>query len=143
MKVEIKKLDVGLPTPKYAKHGDAGMDVYARESTVIQPSEHKLVGTGLALAFPYGFELQVRPRSGLAYKHGVSIVNSPGTVDHGYRGEVGIILINHGKAPFVVNRGERIAQFVFNKVEMVHLEEVADLSSTDRGAGGFGSTGTQ
>ena len=141
MKVKIKKLDKELPTPKYAKHGDAGMDVYARESVILSPGEHKLVGTGLSLAVPYGFELQVRPRSGLAYKHGISIVNAPGTVDHGYRGEVGIILINHGREAFTVNRGERIAQFVFNKVEMVQLDEVEELSETDRGAGGFGHTG--
>lgn len=141
MKVEIVKLDATLPTPNYAKHGDAGMDLYAALDHVLQPGEHKLIPAGLKVAVPYGFELQVRPRSGLAAKHGVSIVNTPGTVDAGYRGEIGVILINHGKEPFPIKRGDRIAQMVFNKVEYVQLQEVADLLSTDRGVGGFGSTG--
>lgn len=141
MKVEIVKLDVTLPTPNYAKHGDAGMDIYAAIDDQLQPGEHKLIPAGLKVAVPYGFELQVRPRSGLAAKHGVSIVNTPGTVDAGYRGEIGVILINHGKESFPIKRGDRIAQMVFNKVEYVQLQEVADLSATDRGAGGFGSTG--
>ena len=141
MKVEIVKLNKELLTPMYAKHGDAGMDVYSAVEAVLNPGERKLVGTGLKVAVPYGFELQVRPRSGLAYKHGVSIVNTPGTIDAGYRGELGVILINHGKELFAIKKGDRIAQIVFNKVEYVQLVEVPELSSTDRGTGGFGSTG--
>lgn len=141
MKVQIVKIDKELPTPMYAKHGDAGMDLYAREAAMIAPGEQKMVGAGIKVAIPYGFEIQVRPRSGLAYKYGVSIVNTPGTVDHGYRGEIGIILINHGKAPFEVKRGDRIAQMVFNKVEFAQLEECEELPSSERAAGGFGSTG--
>lgn len=141
MKVEIVKLDATLPTPNYAKQGDAGMDIYAALDYVLQSGEHKIIPAGLKVAVPYGFELQVRPRSGLAAKHGVSIVNTPGTVDAGYRGEIGVILINHGKEPFTIKRGDRIAQMVFNKVEYVQLQEVVELTATDRGAGGFGSTG--
>ena len=113
MNVEIVKLDKELPTPKYAKFGDAGMDVYSRVEGVLQPGEQKIFGSGLKVAVPYGFELQVRPRSGLAAKHGVSVLNTPGTVDHGYRGELGVILMNHSKEPFEVKKGERIAQIVF------------------------------
>ncbi len=137
----IEKIDKELPTPRYAHHGDAGMDVYSRETYTLLPGEHKIIGTGLKTAVPYGFELQVRPRSGLAAKHGISIVNSPGTVDHSYRGELGIILINHSKEAFQINRGERIAQIIFNKVEIVQLEETDSLDKTERGEGGFGSTG--
>lgn len=141
MKVEIVKLDKELPTPKYAKYGDAGMDVYSREEGILNPGEQRIFGSGLKVAVPYGFEMQVRPRSGLAAKHGISLLNTPGTVDHGYRGELGIILVNHGKEPFEIKRGERIAQIIFNKIEIVSLEEVEELSDTERGEGGFGSTG--
>ena len=124
MKVEIVKLDKELPTPKYAHHGDAGMDLYSVGEIALQPSEWKIVPTGLKVAVPYGFEAQVRPRSGLAAKFGISVVNAPGTIDHEYRGEIGVIMINHSKQPFVIKKGERVAQWVFNKIEIVHLEEV-------------------
>ncbi len=143
MKVEIVKLDKELPTPKYAHHGDAGMDIYSAAEHTLQPGERKLIPTGLKIAVPYGFEAQVRPRSGLALKHGISVVNAPGTIDHQYRGEMGVILINHGNEAFAIKKGERVAQLVFNKIEIVSLEEVDALPETDRGAGGFGSTGTK
>lgn len=143
MKVEIMKLNKDLPTPKYAHHGDAGMDMFSAIDYILQPGEWKIIPTGFKIAIPYGFEAQVRPRSGLAAKFGVTVVNSPGTIDHEYRGEMGVILINHGKEPFVIKKGERIAQLVFHKVEIVQLEEVESLSETKRGEGGFGSTGAK
>lgn len=141
LKVSLVKLDKELPTPRYSHHGDAGMDIYSRESVVLQPGEIKLIPTGIALEIPEGYEVQIRPRSGLALKHGLGMVNSPGTIDHGYRGEVGVIAINHGKQPLALKRGERIAQMIFNKIECVDLIEVDALSPSSRGAGGFGSTG--
>ena len=141
MKVEIEKIDKGLPTPKYKYHGDAGMDIYSATSCTITPGKWKVIPSGLRFAVPYGFEMQIRPRSGLAAKHGISMVNTPGTLDHQYRGELKIILINHGDESFDVRKGDRIAQVVFNKIEIVHLEEVEFLEETDRGAGGLGSTG--
>ena len=143
MRMEIVKTDKELPTPKYAHFGDAGMDLYSAAEYTLQPGERKLIPTGLKIAVPYGFEVQVRPRSGLALKHGVSVINTPGTIDHQYRGEMGVVLINHGKEPFEIKKGERIAQMVLNKVEFMHLEEVEALTETDRGAGGFGSTGSK
>ncbi len=143
MRMEIVKTDKELPTPKYAHLGDAGMDLYSATEYTLQPGERKLIPTGLKIAVPYGFEVQVRPRSGLALKHGISVINTPGTIDHQYRGEMAVILINHGKESFEIKRGERIAQMVLNKVEFMHLEEVEALVETDRGAGGFGSTGTK
>lgn len=143
MKVELVKLNKDLPTPKYAHHGDAGMDMYSALDYILQPGEWKIIPTGFKIAIPYGFEAQVRPRSGLAAKFGVTVVNSPGTIDHEYRGEMGVILINHGKEPFAIKRGDRIAQLVFHKIEIVHLEEVEELTETTRGAGGFGSTGAK
>jgi len=141
MKIPIIKLDKDLPTPHYKHDGDAGMDLYSSEDVIILPGEFKLVGTGLKMAIPYGFEAQIRPRSGLAAKHGVSIVNTPGTVDGGYRGEFMVILINHGKEPFEIKRADRIAQMIVNKFEAVHLEEVEVLPDSSRAEGGLGSTG--
>lgn len=141
MKVEIMKLNKDLPTPKYAHHGDAGMDMYSAIDYTLQSGEWKIIPTGFKIAIPYGFEAQVRPRSGLAAKYGVTVVNSPGTIDHEYRGEMGVILINHGKEPFVIKKGDRIAQLVFHKIEIVHLEEVNGLTETTRNDDGFGSTG--
>ncbi len=141
MKVEIVKTDKELPTPAYAHHGDAGMDLYSSIDVVLHTGERKLIPCGLKLAVPYGFEAQIRPRSGLALKHGISVINAPGTIDHQYRGEIAVLMINHGNEPFSVTRAMRIAQIVFNKVELVHLEEVAALSETARGEGGYGSTG--
>lgn len=142
MKLQIQKI-ADVPTPKYKHEGDAGFDVHAAESCVLQPGERKIVPTGLKMAVPLGYEAQVRPRSGLAAKHGISVVNTPGTIDAGYRGEVGVILINHGNEAFNIEKHERIAQIVVNKVEMVDLEEVPELGETTRGEGGFGSTGTK
>ncbi|MFH1440404.1 MAG: dUTP diphosphatase [Candidatus Woesearchaeota archaeon] len=141
LKVRILKTDKDLPTPSYKHHGDAGMDLYAAEDFVLNPGERKKVKTGLRFAIPYGYEMQIRPRSGLAVKHGISIVNTPCTIDSGYRGDIDIPIINHGKEMCKINRGERIAQAVFKKVEIVELEEVEELEKTSRGDSGFGSTG--
>ncbi|NRA13799.1 MAG: dUTP diphosphatase [Crocinitomicaceae bacterium] len=131
--------------PSYETIASAGLDVRANitESIELKPLERALVKTGLFLEIPMGFECQVRPRSGLAYKNGVSVLNSPGTIDADYRGEVGVILINMSNETFVVENGERIAQLVFAKVEQAEWQEVNELSTTDRGSGGFGSTGVK
>lgn len=131
----------GLDLPAYASEGAAGMDVLAAEALVLQPGGRHAVATGLALAIPDGFEIQVRPRSGLALKHGITVPNTPGTIDSDYRGELKIILINHGTEPFAIARGDRIAQLVLAPVTRARWQEVDDLDSTTRGAGGFGSTG--
>lgn len=142
MKVLITKLDKELPTPKYAKPGDAGVDVYSTIDCVLAPGERALIPTGIAIAMPNGYAAFAHPRSGLAIKHGVSIVNSPGTIDAGYRGEVQMILINHDtKESFKINRGDRIAQLVFQRVESAEFIEVEELPGSNRGSGGFGSTG--
>ncbi len=143
--VEFKKLDPAAQIPRYMTELAAGLDVHAlpQESLTLEPGERCLVPTGLAVAIPPGFEIQVRPRSGLAIKHGIALVNSPGTIDADYRGEIGIILINHGRELFTVNRGDRIAQLVVAPVCQAELLEVAELSATERGAGGFGHTGHQ
>ncbi len=142
MKVLITKLDSDLPTPSYAKPGDAGADVYSRIDCEIKAGERVLVPTGIAIAMPDGYAAFAHPRSGLAIKYGVGIVNAPGTIDAGYRGELQMILINHDpKESFFIKRGDRIAQLVFQKVERAEFVEVAELPSSDRGSGGFGSTG--
>jgi len=130
-------------TPNYETDGAAGMDLRANieSSIVLQPLERAVVKTGLFIALPVGFEAQVRPRSGLAAKKGISVLNSPGTVDADYRGEIGVILVNLSTEEFTVNDGERIAQLVVAKHERVNWKEVTILSKTERGAGGFGSTG--
>ena len=132
-----------LPLPAYATDGAAGMDLRAAvEADVrIAPGERRAVPTGIAIALPEGYECQVRPRSGLALRHGVTVLNTPGTVDEDYRGEIQVILVNLGTEPFVVERGLRIAQAIFARYERVRLEEVATLDQSARGAGGFGSTG--
>ncbi|HQH79287.1 MAG TPA: dUTP diphosphatase [Synergistaceae bacterium] len=130
-----------LPLPAYGSEGAAGMDLVAAEESVLLPGEWASVGTGIRLEIPPGFEGQVRPRSGLALKHGVTVLNSPGTIDGDYRGEVRVILINHGRDPFTVSRGDRIAQLVIAPVTRFALEEVEELEKTSRGSGGFGSTG--
>lgn len=144
--VAVKRLPHGadLALPSYATAGAAGMDLLAAlaQPVTLSPGARALVPTGLTIALPAGYEAQVRPRSGLALKHGITVLNSPGTVDADYRGEVGVILVNHGDAPFTINRGERIAQMVVAPVSMAAWNEVADLPSTARGEGGFGSTGT-
>lgn len=141
--VKVMRLPHGadLPLPAYATAGAAGMDLLAAAALVIPPGGRALVPTGLAVALPAGWEMQVRPRSGLALKHGVTVLNAPGTVDEDYRGEVGVILFNAGSEPFAVARGERVAQAVFAPVARAAWEEVPELDGTARGAGGFGSTG--
>ena len=131
----------GLPAPAYATDGAAGLDVVAAEELTLQPGQRHAVATGFAIAIPEGYEVQVRPRSGLALKHGITCLNTPGTIDHDYRGEVKVILANLGSEPFAVRRGERIAQLVPAAVTRARFSEVAALAETDRGAGGFGSTG--
>jgi dUTP pyrophosphatase len=131
----------GLPLPRYATAGAAGMDVVAAEDLLLAPGARAAVATGFCMAIPEGYEVQVRPRSGLALKHGVTCLNTPGTIDHDYRGEVKVILANLGAEPFAVVRGERIAQLVPAPVQRAELAEVDGLDATARGAGGFGSTG--
>ncbi len=132
-----------LPLPQYQTNQSAGMDLCAAVTADVElaPGAYAVIPTGFAIALPGGFEAQVRPRSGLAAKNGVTVLNSPGTIDADYRGEVGVILINHGKTPFTVTRGMRIAQMIVAPVRTVMWEEKEALSETDRGAGGFGSTG--
>jgi len=147
VKLEIRQLPhaEGLPLPAYQSADAAGLDLLAavdeNSPLVLAPAKHALVPTGLTIALPSGSEAQVRPRSGLAARHGVTVLNSPGTVDADYRGEISVILINHGEAPFTIRRGERIAQMVIAQVVRVELVVAAALSTTDRGSGGFGSTG--
>lgn len=131
----------GLPLPAYATSGAAGMDVVAAEDLILPPGGRHAVATGFALAIPAGYEVQVRPRSGLALKHGITCLNAPGTIDCDYRGEVKVILANLGDTPFAIARGERIAQLVPAPVQHATLEPVDTLDETDRGEGGFGSTG--
>lgn len=135
----------GLPLPAYETSGSAGMDLRAAVADAapitLAPGARALVPTGLKIALEPGYEAQVRPRSGLALKHGITCLNSPGTIDSDYRGEVGVILINHGQEPFVIRRGERIAQMVIAQHEQARMFEVEALDDTARGAGGFGSTG--
>jgi len=131
----------GLPAPSYATDGAAGLDVVAAEDFNLAPGQRHAVATGFSIAIPQGYEVQVRPRSGLALKYGVTCLNTPGTIDHDYRGEVKVILANLGSEPFAVRRGERIAQLVPAPVLKAEFREVEALSETSRGAGGFGSTG--
>jgi dUTP pyrophosphatase len=141
--VRIKRLPHGhgLDMPAYATPGAAGMDVLAAEHVTLAPGARHAVATGFAVAIPPGHEIQVRPRSGLALKHGISVPNTPGTIDSDYRGELKVILINHGSAAFAIARGDRIAQLVLAPVTLAAWEEVDELDETVRGAGGFGSTG--
>jgi dUTP pyrophosphatase len=141
--IEVKRLThgEGLPLPAYATEHAAGLDVVAAEALTLAPGERHAVATGFAIAIPHGFEVQVRPRSGLALKHGITCLNTPGTIDSDYRGEVKVILANLGAEPFEIRRGERIAQLVPAPVQRAAFREVDELDSTERGAGGFGSTG--
>jgi dUTP pyrophosphatase len=142
VEVLITRLDPELPLPRYAKGGDAGADIVSRIDITLAPGERALVPTGIAIALPDGYVALVHPRSGLAIKHGVTMVNAPGTVDAGYRGELQVILINHDKSESVsFKRGDRIAQLVIQKVERAEFVEVRDLPGSGRGVGGFGSTG--
>ncbi|NIJ61939.1 dUTP diphosphatase [Qipengyuania flava] len=141
--VQLKRLPhgEGLALPAYATHGAAGMDVLAAEDVTIRPGQRHAVATGLSVAIPAGYEIQVRPRSGLALKHGITVPNTPGTIDSDYRGELKVILINHGAEDFAIARGDRIAQLVLAPVTQATWDEVDELDDTARGAGGFGSTG--
>jgi dUTP diphosphatase len=143
IRIALKRLPngEGLPLPSYASAHAAGLDVVAAESLTLAPGARHAVATGFAVAIPEGFEVQVRPRSGLALKHGITCLNTPGTIDSDYRGEVKVILANLGDSPFEVVRGERIAQLVPAPVQRARFEEAANLDETGRGAGGFGSTG--
>ncbi len=144
MKLEIKRLDGNdLQLPSYETNKSAGMDLRAciQENIAIKPGERKLIKTGISIALPENFEAQIRPRSGLALKNGITVLNSPGTIDADYRGEIGVILINLGTDNFVVERGMRIAQMVISPVIQAELVEVDELDETKRGKGGFGSTG--
>ena len=147
VKVDIKRLphSEGLDLPFYATVDSAGMDLYSavEENVVIKSGEHKLIPTGLCFGLPSGYEVQVRPRSGLALKNGITVLNTPGTIDADYRGEIGVILMNHSKDDFVVERGLRIAQAVLAPVWQIEWNEVDELDETTRGAGGFGSTGVK
>lgn len=144
MRVKIKRLDGNnLEMPSYETHKSAGMDLKAciDENIIIKPMERKLIKTGISIALPESFEAQVRPRSGLALKNGITVLNSPGTIDADYRGEIGVILINLGSEDFTIERGMRIAQMVISPIVQADLIEVEELDETKRGKGGFGSTG--
>ena len=141
MTVKFRKIDPAAILPSYAHPGDAGMDVRSVEELVFEPGGRKLVRTGLVMMLPTGYEAQVRPRSGLALKNGVTVLNTPGTIDEGYRGEVGVILANFGAEPFRVEKGAKIAQIVIAPCTRAEIVETAEVDETARGAGGFGSTG--
>lgn len=142
VRLEIVRLDPGLPLPAYARPGDAGLDLGAARDISLAPGERQLVPTGLSIAVPEGYAGLILPRSGLALRDGVTVLNAPGLIDAGYRGEVGVLLINHGSKPVSIRRGDRIAQLVIQPVARVTPVEVSELGATARAAGGFGSTGT-
>lgn len=139
--LKVHKIHEDAILPNYAHESDAGLDLYSVEELMLEPGETKLVKTGIRIELPKNTEAQVRPRSGLALKHSITLLNTPGTIDEGYRGEIGVIMINHGKNPFRVEKAMKIAQLVVKPVWRVDVEEVSNLSSTERGEGGFGSTG--
>lgn len=141
MKLKINLIHEDAKMPHRANEGDAGLDLFSIEKKTIQSGETALISTGIQMELPQGTEAQIRPRSGLALKHAVTVLNSPGTIDEGYRGELKIILINHGKESFIVEEGMRIAQMVIAPVLNIRLEEVENLSDSARGEGGFGSSG--
>jgi dUTP pyrophosphatase len=141
VKLLIKRLSPTAVLPAYAHPDDAGLDLYAAVPASLEPGESRLIGTGISIELPPETEAQVRPRSGLALKHGITVLNSPGTIDRGYRGEVGVILINHGRSRFDIVPGMKIAQLVIARCVTVTVEEIVELSGTARGHGGFGSTG--
>lgn len=141
MKLKVLRLNEFATIPEYAHQTDSGLDLTAVEETEIPAKESRLIKTGIAIELPPNTEAQIRPRSGLALKHQITVLNTPGTVDEGYRGEIGVILINHGNSSFTVTQGMKIAQMVIAPVIRVDIEEISQLSSTSRGTGGFGSTG--
>lgn len=142
IKVKIRN-ESSNPLPAYQTKGSAGMDICSNEDLTLQAGKTRIVSTGLYLEIPEGYEVQVRPRSGLAAKYRVTILNSPGTIDSDYRGEVGVILVNHSDRDFEVSKGDRIAQLVLQPVFQMEFEEAEELNKTERGTGGFGSTGTK
>ena len=144
-KIQIKKLSNEVLTPKYETSGSSGMDIaaYIEQSVIINPGERALISTGLSLCVPQGYEVQIRPRSGKEEKKGITVLNTPGTIDSDYRGEVKVILINLSKDVFSIRNGERIAQMVVCPIKQIVVEEVKELPETSRGSGGFGSTGTK
>lgn len=139
--LKVVKIHKDAILPNYAHEGDAGLDVYSVEEKTLEPGERGLIKTGIKIELPRNTEAQMRPRSGLALKHGITLVNSPGTIDEGYRGEIGVIVINHGVDSFKVEKGMKICQMVIKPVWKVKVEEVVEVSETERGIGGFGSTG--
>ena len=141
LRVQVQQLDAALPLPAYAHEHDAGLDLYAAQAITLAPGARALVPTGIALAIPPGFAGLVLPRSGLALRHGVTVLNTPGLIDAGYRGEIKALLVNLGAEPVTLNRGDRIAQLVVQRVEHVTLTPVRELAPSGRGAGGFGRTG--
>ena len=141
MELKVKLIDKKAILPRYAHPGDAGLDLFSVEEKTIPPGESAIIKTGIVIQLPPNTEAQIRPRSGLALKHRVTVLNTPGTIDHGYRGEVKVILFNHGKTEFVVEEGKKIAQMVIKPVLTVEVTRVEELSETRRGEGGFGSTG--
>lgn len=146
IRIKVKRLSedfLDVPLPHYATLGSAGMDIRAaiKEDVILEPGKVELIPTNLSVEIPVGYEIQVRPRSGLAAKHGIGILNSPGTIDSDYRGEVKIIIMNFGKEDFKISKGDRIAQLIVSKVFTAKIEEVKDLNSSHRGEGGFGHTG--
>jgi len=142
VRVVVRRLDSDLPLPAYAHAGDAGLDLRAAEAVTLAPGARALVPTGVAVAIPPGYAGFVLPRSGMALGQGVTVLNAPGLIDAGYRGEVKVLLVNHDSAPVTLDRGERIAQLVIQRVERAELTEAAELPPSERGAGGFGSTGS-
>ncbi|WP_110953054.1 dUTP diphosphatase [Anaerosinus massiliensis] len=141
MELKINKISECAILPSYAHQSDAGLDLFSIDDLLINPGEIKLINTGIQIELPKNTEAQIRPRSGLALKYGITVLNTPGTIDEGYRGEIGVILINHGKEAFKVERGMKIAQMVINEVIHVKILEKSDLTETERETGGFGSTG--
>jgi len=141
MLLKIKKLNADAVLPKYAHPSDAGMDLFSSESISLLPKQSKMIKTGIAIQVPKNTEAQIRPRSGLALKHQLTVLNSPGTIDEGYRGEICVILINHGNNIFLVDKGMKIAQMVIKPLLQIEIEETDDLSDSERGSAGFGSTG--
>lgn len=140
LNVKFQKISEDAIIPSYAHDGDAGMDLYSIKSYILKPRHRILVGTGIKVDIPKGYEMQIRPKSGLAIKEGITVLNTPGTIDSGYRGEVGVIMINHSSKTYKIEKGQKVAQAVFSRIEKAVLIE-SNLSETPRGDGGFGSTG--
>lgn len=141
MKLLVERINENATVPFYAQVGDVGLDLFSIEEAMVNPGERMLIHTGIRIQLPKNTEAQIRPRSGLALKYGITVLNTPGTIDEGYRGEVGIILINHGNEPFLVKENMKIAQMIIKPTITVEVEEVKELGETSRGEGGFGSTG--